>query len=181
MFSAYALSKGASVVYAYEPDPKNFEYLQRTLKSYPDKDQHWEAHQSAVGSKTGTATFRVYDESWSHSLVFRKDRKLLSTMEVTVVALDGLIERVRSMRARGERLIAKIDTEGAEYDIILNSPAAALSGIDELFIELHGYATGDPNALLQRLRECGFAGLPATLPTGSHQFLHCHRAKGYEG
>src|ERR1044071_5837751 len=177
MFSAYALAQGAAAVYAYEPDPKNFEYLQRTLKSHQAKGQSSEAHQSAVGSKPGTATFHVYDESWSHSLVCRTDRKLVSTLDVKVVALDDVVERARSKRSGEERLVVKIDAEGAEYDIILNSSPKTLSAIDELFMELHGYATGDPNSLLRRLRDCGFAGLPDNLPSGSHTFVHCQQAR----
>ncbi len=132
-------------------------------------------HQCAVTGNAGTATLHLYDERWSHSLVLREDRRLQAKIEVDTIALTTVIERAAALADGQARVIAKIDAEGSEYDVILNSPASALARIDELFLEIHAYAPGSPDTLLRRLCESGFAGTPATLPSGSHHLIHCYR------
>lgn len=50
--------------------------------------------------------------------------------------------------------LVKIDCEGGEYDILLNTPAAAFARIDEMRLEYH---EGPVSQLRARLARLGFA------------------------
>jgi hypothetical protein len=126
----------------------------------------------AVGSKAGSTTFHIYEESWSHSTLVRQDRKVVEARPIEVVAFGDIVAHAVSLLSPGVRLIAKIDAEGAEYDIILNSAPEAFAPIDELFTEIHAYAANDPNRILNFLRKRGFGGLPESLRSDTHQFIH---------
>ena len=40
----------------------------------------------------------------------------------------------------GDRLVAKIDAEGAECEIVLQTPVEVWQSVDEVFIEFHDFA-----------------------------------------
>jgi len=132
----------------------------------------------AVTSRTGTRTLNVYDESWSHSLLARSDKSLLGGIKVSTVSLTTALVEARSICGEKERLVVKIDAEGSEYEMLLNTPANALSVVDELFLEVHWYAEGDPNMLLEHLLDSGLCcSGQATFPPRQHTTLHLRRPK----
>ncbi len=60
--------------------------------------------------------------------------------------------------SKSEKAILKIDCEGAEYDIILNTPKPVLNKFSQIAMEWHEFESGQNyEDLVKRLIECGFA------------------------
>ena len=51
----------------------------------------------------------------------------------------------------------KLDVEGAECEVICATPAAAWTGVDELFVEHHDFAPCSTEQLAQHLARAGLA------------------------
>jgi hypothetical protein len=51
------------------------------------------------------------------------------------------------------RVVAKIDIEGAEWDTLLRTPSAVLTRIDQLVVEFHGVGQEHQLAVVRRLKE----------------------------
>jgi FkbM family methyltransferase len=126
-FGAYALASGASAVISYEPEAKNFETLARSAKRLGDK---WLTRQAAVGGRAGAGTLFVGRSSWSHSLV--RVSEPVAEQPVEIVTLE---EALRDVPSNSSRVIVKIDTEGAECDIL--SRPEGLARVDLLLVEWH--------------------------------------------
>jgi len=178
IFAAFALQNGCSAIISYEPDTNNFSFLQKTISSFPDvASRSIEAYPYAVGSKSGITSFFVYDQSWSHSLLERIDRNLVQKLEVKMVDFKSIIRQARSMAGTtNKRILAKIDAEGSEYDLILNTPLEVFFEVDELFIETHSYASGDPNQIVGFLNRAGLKTTCRTpLSHEKHEMIHVVR------
>lgn len=125
-FAKRCLDNGAGQVICFEPSQENFEKLQENLKDY----QNVTFSNLAVWSKSNLyisfATQRDLD----------KQNKSLATAfttsadtRVNTISLDSILENFGKVR------ILKIDTEGSEYPIILNS--TLLDRVEEIVGEIH--------------------------------------------
>lgn len=178
MFAAYALSRGAKIVFCFEPAPANLEYLGRTLQEFSASGVRSEILAKAVGARPGSVRFFIYDQSWSHSVVRRQDRQLQSEIEVEAVTLEWAVAYACESRRNGERIVVKIDAEGAEYDILLATPPMALAPVAELFVETHGYIDREPRDLLDHIGRSGLTPCGADdIVRGQHNMLHLRRAE----
>lgn len=178
LFAAFAMQEGCACVLAYEPDPINFSYLRRNTESLATSRQEVRIHPWAVGASSGTVQFYTYNESWSHSLVKRTDRTPVSTIEVSQVAFDQIMDTAVAVAQGRHHIIVKVDAEGAEYDILYHTSPKALARIDELFVETHTYATGTVDDLVNWLTESGLVrSTRIDESPGEHQLLHFIREK----
>jgi FkbM family methyltransferase len=84
---------------AYEPDPQNFELLQKNMKALRVM-----CHPEAVAASAGEVEFFVHTSSMSSSLISRPGSVSLT---IRSVALDSIISNAVD--------IVKFDIEGAEY------------------------------------------------------------------
>lgn len=139
IFSAYALQHGCSVLLAYEPEAKNFRLLEENIGLSSRGDQVAAAHKKAVGRENGLVEFYVYDEGWSHSTCPRSDKRLVRQTSVESLGLDDVLDEAKAYVAADEKIILKLDVEGAEFDIIEGASLPALQRIDELFVETHDF------------------------------------------
>jgi hypothetical protein len=55
----------------------------------------------------------------------------------------------------GNRLIAKIDAEGAECEIVLRTPPEPWERVDEVFIEFHDFASCSSTEIVEHLGRAG--------------------------
>jgi hypothetical protein len=98
-------------------------------------------------------------ESWTHSLHARLPpsgpAQRVSSEVVSVVAGREVLDDARR-RASGDRLIVKIDAEGAECEIC-RAAASAWDPVDELFVETHDSAPCTVDDLLAEPRRSGLA------------------------
>lgn len=109
-FSLYATHIWPQVqVFAYEPAPANFKWLQENIAASRAEGIH--LSDCAVAGSIGPRTFYLGDEPGWHS--FWKDEKKVSTL-VETTTLDEIITRT----GRDRIDFLKMDCEGAEYEIL---------------------------------------------------------------
>ena len=142
-------------VYAFEPDPTNFELLEfNALQNGYDKIR---LTRKAVSSHLGASTLYLTSlDTGRHSLV-RHDIPLKGVETVETITLDGFFEDEGWPTVD----LIKIDVEGVEPDV--------LEGMDELLVRCPGLqmiiefnppllqnAGSEPMAVLQKLQSYGF-------------------------
>ncbi len=152
-YGAYVLLHGAAGVLSYEPEQQNFAFLQRCADSFNAHGSKWHVYRAAVGSRAGERTLYLSDQSWAHSLLALPDAGPTDVEQVSVVPMSDVLEQACSLP--GDRLVVKMDVEGAECDIILGTPAEAWRKVDELFVELHPFAPCPRQDLVSHLQSAG--------------------------
>jgi FkbM family methyltransferase len=123
-----------ATIHAYEPYPPTFSSLISNLKTN-GLLQKVSVHAEAVGRSGGTMVFPAVALS---SLVsaYRQDANSHGSEEarVTTVSLDDVVARC----TEGEAIrLLKIDTEGAEGEILEGASSSTLSRIDQMVVEYH--------------------------------------------
>ena len=155
-YGAYALSRGARAVVSYEPEVANFALLERAAGGVRDRGGDWHTCRSAVGAESGEAELHVMGASWGHALdppdAFAEYEVAVERVRVEAVG-DVLADAVE--RARGTRVIVKVNIEGGECPTILGTPPSAWVGVDEIFVETHPWATCGANELGRHLELAG--------------------------
>lgn len=153
-FGAYALQKGARSVYSYEPASDNYSYLERTADLFVGLGFDWKIQKTAIGAEDGEVDIYISRDSWSHSLYVRKDRPQVGTETVQMISMQRLLEEVKI--EEGSRLIVKVDTEGGECSIVMESPAESWHQTDEVFVETHSFAPCTMEDIEKHLQFAGF-------------------------
>ncbi|SDR64032.1 methyltransferase, FkbM family [Rhizobiales bacterium GAS113] len=137
--SAYFLSKYPTLsVIALEPEPENLALARRNLAPYGNRIK---LIPMALSGRAGVRAFvggSVGGSLGSHGLM----------VEVTTVP------DVLSMVQGGKLDILKMDVEGAELEIFLESPQSWLPQVDLIIAELHGPAT--TQTVVNILHKSGF-------------------------
>lgn len=155
-FATWALvTAPGSHVHCYEPDPRNARCLQQNVRAF---GKGATAHNVAVGSAPGELTlFRIGGRAGQGS-VYRSRAEsrgeIVAEVPVPVVALAELLAPF------GRVDLMKIDVEGAEYDILLDSSTTALANVDRIVMEADDVDPGNSGRrltdLLAGLAERGF-------------------------
>ncbi len=138
----YFALNGAKKVYALEPYPYSCGYARKNVK-LNDFGGNIEVLNEGCGGKKRTVTVPKSFKNLRSSVL--KSFKI--GVPVKIDTIDGLTERYGLDGA-----VLKVDTEGAEYDIILNASNTALRRFDQIIIEYHfGYLN-----LKRKLEKAGF-------------------------
>ena len=155
-FGAYALMHGAKRVISYEPELLNFDFLARTAQSFKAHGGEWETRRAAVTGHAGDVELHVDPSSWAHSIVIASPPRT-SAANTQVVAGTAMIDVVASATESwaGDRLVTKIDAEGAECEIVLETPLEVWQRVDEVFIEFHEFAACSQSELVDHLERAG--------------------------
>jgi FkbM family methyltransferase len=133
---ALALSPRASV-HSYEPMPANFQVLQRNHALNPRVATRWHVYPAAV---TGAPRASI-------DLFFEADKTLSSyasayqqwvpkaarRVSVPAIALSQILDTP----GIGTIDLLKLDCEGAEYEILFDSPAGVLQRVSNIVLETH--------------------------------------------
>lgn len=156
-YAAYALDRGARAAVSYEPEAANFALLERAAGSVRDRGGDWRARRCAVGARGGEADLHVMGASWGHALHPPQEfaRYEVGVERVQVEALRGALAEAVD-RARGARVIVKINVEGEECATVLGTPASAWRGVHDVYIETHPWATCGADELASHLQGTGF-------------------------
>jgi FkbM family methyltransferase len=156
-FSAAALEGGARKVFSYEPEKRNFALLERAASSFGASDA-WLRRCAAVGGASRSAALYVAKgawSSWAHSLLEDAAAEgVVATQPVDIVSMASVLQEAAGVD--GSRLVVKIDAEGAECEIVLQTEARSWSSVDEVLLEYHDFA---PCALKDFVVHLGRAGL----------------------
>ena len=155
-YTAWALTMAPDArIISYEPDPRTYAILQANLSKFGTAFQ---THQCAVGSAAGSLVlFRLAGRPGQASL--SKSRALtrgeiVKEIDVEVIPFTDVVADLDHVD------LLKIDVEGAEYDIILNSPRDAFDNVHRIAIEADDHDPDNParpvETLLKHLRDVGY-------------------------
>ena len=114
-FGKLCLDKGSKKVFLYEPEEANYNILLENLSQY----EGWKAHNVAVWKeKTDDLDFYTYPEYQNTGLnsVFKSPHITSSNIKkIKAITLDDILQSFDEVK------LLKIDAEGSEYDILMNS------------------------------------------------------------
>lgn len=135
----------AARIIAFEPDPINFEFLQKNVNAYGLTDV--ELRNEAIWKENSTLEFT--SDGTLGSKLFASDKKN-NTVKVKATRLKDLLQTKVDF--------LKIDIEGAEYEV-LKDCGKDLANADYLFIEFHGFFNrmNELTEILQLVQDNGFA------------------------
>lgn len=150
LFSLYAATLNPhTTIHAFEPEEKNYQQLKDHLKNNGIKNV--QTKRNAVSSKEGEQKLNVSPDSHNHSLLTIDDQT--TTQTVTTTTLEKFLAKNNIAKIS----LAKIDCEGAEFEIILNSPDEVLKKIDNFYIEYHIMTPEmQPQKIIQKLQKLGY-------------------------
>ena len=140
-------------VFSYEPDPDNFVCLRTNVGDRAT------VHNIAVGSEDGVATlYRVPGQGGLQTTVAERAR---ARGHYTDAPLDVEKASLAKVIAEAEHVdLLKIDVEGAEYDLVLNSRPAVFDGVDRVVLEYDASCSEDGSLtgrdLADRFRALGY-------------------------
>jgi len=137
-------------VYAFEPNDENYDLLEENKQLNDLTNLH--TFKLAVSDKAGEAVlFNSEHMSLSHSFfeAGAQNKTIVRTISLAEILQANDVDRVNYL---------KIDAEGAEYLILLNTPSKVLRKVDKIFIEYHDYLSHghNYNDLIRYLADNGF-------------------------
>jgi FkbM family methyltransferase len=153
-FAAYALLKGVKAVLCYEPEDSNYRALSLFSRSSTSPQQPVEVYHEAVGNDKETDLY-VSVDSWSHTTVSRGDLAYTKKIKIASRSLASILAAVRERFPRDE-FVLKIDAEGAECQLLLQTPREFFSSVREIIFEFHEFAGCPLKEIIDRLTSIGY-------------------------
>ena len=145
-----------SIVYCVDPTLKHSSSLSALVKRY----QNMNYIQAAIAKDTGMLEFYepVVNESGSiFSSHTNSQTQPGQNYQVQAYSLSSLLEAINTSAVD----YIKLDLEGAEYDLLANTPPLVLSKFKQIFVEFHHhcipeYSVFDTRQIVDRLSSNGF-------------------------
>jgi len=139
VFSVFAAKLGKNVrVYSYEPFKENYEMFQKNITINNLQDNIKSFQLGIAGKKGGRELLIAEDNTGGHSfygegkrkIFFKKNNKKIKINTITLkdIFIENKIEECDFL---------KMDCEGAEYEIIYNTPLKYLKKIKTISMEFH--------------------------------------------
>jgi FkbM family methyltransferase len=147
-FSIFAANQAEGVVvYSYEPSTESFAFLLSNITR--NKAVNVKAFNLAVSKTQGDIKFYVDAKNTTlHSTVIaQKSYRLVSSTTLERIFMDNHIENCQ---------LLKLDCEGAEYEILFNTPWEILNRIQNISMEHHRVPDYTINDLTKYLTNLGF-------------------------
>lgn len=165
IFSVFAATNARNVkVYSYEPHPQNFESLTENVRINGLQANIYSFKLAVAGQHgIGKLYIDARDPS-SHSLT----RQLEDWVPVDFVTLQEVFESNKIERCD----LLKLNCEGAEYQILRNTPREYLQRIRKMAVQCHPIEftpDADPEGLKRFLEDMGFEATLAGAPS-----LYCY-------
>jgi len=134
---------GAKKIIMIEPQPKFFEFAEENLK-LNNEFVNIELINAGLSASNGYLSIN-YEHSADH-FQFKEDQK--NGVRIPKLTLEEILSNYNS-----SNFVLKLDCEGCEYDILLNSPDQILNKFDAILLEFH---SGFKN-ISYRLQNLGFS------------------------
>lgn len=154
----------AAEIYGCEPVPALFQTLQSVWGNH--------VHKVAVAGRTREGSINVYTEHCA-SLVHADLEASAEIVPITILSFDELVARLGVTHFD----LVKVDIEGAELELLLESSAKTLLMCDQITVEFHDFMNkADVPVIRQcqsRLESLGFAGFRCSILNRSDMlFVH---------
>lgn len=126
-FAKLCMDRGCKNIHCFEPEENNFQFLLNNLSSY----SYYQAYQLAVHKKMGTMDFCIVPgrNTGLHSVYDRGGE----ITKVNSISLDDILSKLPKVS------LLKIDTEGSEFEILMNSKL--LNKVNKIVGEYHNDLT----------------------------------------
>ena len=164
-YGAYAIERGARAIFSFEPESANVELLERAAATYRARGAAWDVRRVAVGAEKGDAELHVMGGSWGHAL--HPPEKFaqyeVGTQRVPVAAMADVLAEAGFLVPDGAPLVVKINVEGEECAIVLETPARSWERVTELFVETHPWAACTAADLAEHLAPAGLSPAPSAM------------------
>lgn len=128
---AFARAHPRGRVVSFEATPGTFGYLQRNLEAN-GLTTRASAHNVAVSDRDGTLEMATHGDGSGHNGVLHLGEAGLETISVPCVTAAHAFEK-----ADGPVEVVKMDIEGAEYDLVLNSDPDDWASVRRVVMEYH--------------------------------------------
>jgi FkbM family methyltransferase len=140
----------AARIFAYEPGPPNYRLFEMNCLANPGLSKRIHLCKEAVGGQTRVAEWLFDDQNPGASGFFGKGGAKFP------VQIRALAEVIRSIG--GDIALAKIDIEGAEYELLESTPPELWKQIQAVSLELHDNPGGkiSPADFMKRMEDYGF-------------------------
>lgn len=157
LFSYYAICKGASKVYCFEPSPKTCNIIKSNFKF-----DNLIIEEAAVSLQDGHVDFFDCESDSINSSMYQiqeNSKKITcKSINLNTYIIQNNIDKIDYL---------KIDCEGAEYEIIENLNEHYLTNnISKICLEYHNNKDKKINIILDKLKKCGFI---VSFEYGDHQ------------
>lgn len=120
------------IIYAFEPEPRCFSYIEETQKTVPNITHI----KKAVSTYDGTASFYVGKLTPSGTL--REDKNWGLTGETVLVETIDFVRWFKENIREDDYVILTVDIEGAEYDVMeAMIKDGCVSRVNKMYLELH--------------------------------------------
>ena len=142
-------------IFAFEPDPDNFECLEKNFHLNLDKVEKYNLYQSVVSNNVDEKIFSLGMFSTTGSLKtigFSYENKNAKHIKVKSITLEKLFKENNINNCA----LLKMDCEGSEYLIFESLPKDILNKINMIFIEVHITKDNNPLMLKSYLERNGF-------------------------
>lgn len=156
-FAVYASRHGDATarVIAYEPVPANAELARQNIAR--NRLANVTLVQAAVAGASGTLTLHLNAKNTGgHSMFRDRVQKESATPAATVAVPSEALTDVFARHVITRCRFMKIDCEGAEFDILLNAPAAILQKVEAICMEFHEFGGHRVDEIVDCLKPLGF-------------------------
>jgi FkbM family methyltransferase len=138
-------------VHAFEPGPPNYRLFEMNLLANPVLAERIHLHREAVGGASATVNWFFDENNPGGSSLYGTSGK---SFPVTIRAFTDVVASIG-----GEIDLAKIDIEGAEFDLIRNTPPLLWEKISAISLELHDDPAGQMTQpqFLERMNSFGYS------------------------
>ena len=124
---------------------------------------------AAVAGRGGTIQIPKTEGGTSESIYFQQSDVKADLVTIPLVTLDGI---VNSNFAADDVLdVAKIDVEGAEYEIFFSETSKTIERFGHIIIELHHNAKWTEANLIERISSFGFELIPDPNPQEANVYF----------
>lgn len=138
-------------IYAFEPDPRTFKLLTTNLTI--NQCQNVISERKGLSHQSGHARFYSSNISGLSGLNRSTNQGKINTTRIRTINLSEILSKNKINQVD----FLKIDAEGAEFDILLNSPNRIFYKIKEIVLEYHNHLTvHHHNEIIKKLQQHGY-------------------------
>jgi FkbM family methyltransferase len=146
IYSIYAAMNGARMVYAYEPCEESYNSLQKNISENNFSEIIKPFNAVVMGLESKPVLFpRKSDVMNTLPSGIQGDSELFKYVDV--ITFQEITKQLP------EKAMVKMDCEGGEFDIVLNSDSSAFNNVPEIRLEYH---KGPHEQLFSKIKQIGY-------------------------
>jgi FkbM family methyltransferase len=150
-------------IYTYEPGPPNYQMFELNCLANPGLCKRIHLRKEAVAGQTRVAEWLFDEKNPGGSGLFATDGV---KYRVQIRAFTEVLNSIN-----GDIALAKIDIEGAEYEVLESTPPELWKRISSISLELHDHPEGKTSSA-NFMKQMGDLGFKIEQETVVSYFLH---------